>query len=532
MRHQTIRPGDGNDFSTVLSALLREMPDDTTLSFAAGEYHFWPDKAEERTLFISNTDSVEYPQKRIGILLEGKRGIALRGIGARLVFHGSMMALGVLSCEDITVSGFTIAYHCPTVVDGTVTESHTKGGKTEVVVRFPEVYGMEADGTDVLWRSERSPYTGEPYWTGRNGLDLSQHLRADGRVKRTGDDLFRHRQAIAQEGPATLRITYSQVRDIAAGDVFQMRDTRRDTCGIHLAGCAGVRFEDVNIQYMCSMGMVAQRSRDMAFERVTCKAAGDGMVSASAADMLHFSGCSGEILVRDCVFVNPHDDVINIHGTFLRLELVEGMWVHLRYGHPQTSGFAPFAAGDMLQVYDTETLLPVGGACRVLEVQGPAQNSPADVKVRLGEALRVEGGHRLVADNASAQPDVLIERCVFRNVPTRGVLVSTTGRVVIRGNVFERIHMPGVYISCDAVEWYESGPVRDVLIERNRFMDSDAPALRIEPKNTVEGAEKVHQNVRFVENSVRGLPYPAVEAKSTAGLVVEGNRMEPLKGDR
>lgn len=55
------------------------------------------------------------------------------------------------------------------------------------------------------------------------------------------------------------------------------------------------------------------------------------------------------------------------------------------------------------------------------------------------------------------------------HIPTRGVLISTRGKCVMRNSRFHILPMANVLIADDARGWYESGRVKDVLIEHNYF---------------------------------------------------------------
>ncbi|MFI1837905.1 hypothetical protein [Streptomyces olivaceoviridis] len=101
-----------------------------------------------------------------------------------------------------------------------------------------------------------------------------------------------------------------------------------------------------------------------------------------------------------------------------------------------------------------------------------------------------------VAENVTATASVHIVGNHFVNVPTRGVLVTTRRPVVIEGNLFDGVTMAGVYVSADAEEWYESGPVADLTIRDNTFLRPSTPAVLIAPTNTVrDPAHPAHRNV-------------------------------------
>ena len=55
------------------------------LTFSAGRYDFWPNRALERYAFITNNDE---GLKRIAFPLYGFKNFAIDGQGAKFVFHG------------------------------------------------------------------------------------------------------------------------------------------------------------------------------------------------------------------------------------------------------------------------------------------------------------------------------------------------------------------------------------------------------------------------------------------------------------
>ncbi len=516
------------DFSPVLSGILAGVEDGTTVSFAPGTYHFWPDNAIKRVLYLSNTDSVKYPEKDIAILLENKKKLTIQGNNTAFIFHGNVMMFAVLGCEDIRFEGITFDYACPSTIDVTVTAAGPEGDGAAAQVSFSPVYGCETDGRNVTWESERSPYTGKAYWTGKNGLVLSQHYHRDtGMVQRTSEDLFYNCTAAKKTGSGGLRLLYSGKRNISAGDVFQIRDTIRDSSGIFISGSRNVTLYDLRIGYMHGIGIICQCTENLEVGHVRFQTVEAGRSTASAADFLQVSGCKGKVWIHDSVFDNPHDDPINVHGTFLKVRESAGRKLVLQYCHDQTMGFQSVFEGDVLRFYDSGTLLPVGEPYNVVRAEGPGSENLTLMEIELDREFSEVSSHDIVAENISWTPDVLIENNRFEAVSTRGVLVSTCGSVVIRDNTFDRMLMAGIYISCDANGWYESGPVRDVLIERNTFSRCNSYAVLVEPTNTVLSEDKkVHENIRIRENTLTGMRLPAVRIKSSGNVSVTDNRAE------
>jgi hypothetical protein len=127
-------------------------------------------------------------------------------------------------------------------------------------------------------------------------------------------------------------------------------------------------------------------------------------------------------------------------------------------------------------------------------------------------------------ENITYTPAVRIAGNTFRNIPTRGILLTTRGRSVIEDNVFDGLDMASIFISGDASSWFESGPVHDLTIRRNTFRrpSPNHPVILIHPENTVTD-EPVHDTIRIEDNTYEG--GVLVEAKGVRNLVVGNNLM-------
>ena len=74
-----------------------------TLDFPKGVYHFYPDRAEERELYVSNTVGAdpEYKNKKIGILVEDLSHIIIEGNNSHFIFHRKMTVFATIRSEII-----------------------------------------------------------------------------------------------------------------------------------------------------------------------------------------------------------------------------------------------------------------------------------------------------------------------------------------------------------------------------------------------------------------------------------------------
>ena len=136
--------------------------------------------------------------------------------------------------------------------------------------------------------------------------------------------------------------------------------------------------------------------------------------------------------------------------------------------------------------------------------------------------------------NYNRQPDVEIINCVFRSNKPRGVLATSGGKVVIRNNVF---HTAGgaIFFSGDSIFWFESGPVRDVLITENFFDNcfyqgyctSTRAVIELNPFTSfLREGEYYHRNVKIINNIFRDNHGLMLRARDTDELEFSGNHWE------
>ncbi|WP_203882457.1 right-handed parallel beta-helix repeat-containing protein [Planotetraspora kaengkrachanensis] len=530
-------PGSRSDAGPAVAAALAAaaaVGGPVVVRFAPGEYHLWPEGAARRELYVSNTvgDDPAFRVKTIALLIESVDDLVIVGEGARLVLHGVQTTFAVIDSRRVRLQGLEFDFAVPTVVDATVVDAGIAAGRAFRVIRVPEATLFAVEGASVRWHGEVVG-SGGVAWQGWDALDYTQiHDPAVGRTWRGANPLFEHVRSIRSVGEREIRIDYEHAEMPADGGlVYQMRSTTRDHPGGLVLDSSEVTLSGVRFRFLHGFGVVAQMSRDVTVEQCEFQTPpGSGRHSAGFADFVQFSGCSGQVAVRDCVFDGPHDDPINIHGTYLRVAgQPDRRTLALEYVHRETAGFAQFAPGDVVEVVDRATLEPVASATveQVWQPSGRDHDRPLrGIVVRVDTELPGDLAGWAAVENVTRTPAVHIARNVFRNVPTRGVLVTTRRRVVIEGNRFERMGMAGVHVSGDADEWWESGPVRDLTIRGNEFVEPGGPAVFVDPRNSRSGPGcAVHSGVvvegnRFVLDGV-----PALDAKSTRGIRFTGNHI-------
>ncbi|MDE6651196.1 MAG: right-handed parallel beta-helix repeat-containing protein, partial [Paramuribaculum sp.] len=237
------------------------------------------------------------------------------------------------------------------------------------------------------------------------------------------------------------------------------------------------------------------------------------------------------VRVEDCNFAGSHDDAINVHGTNLRIvEKLSTDKLLLRFMHHQTYGINAFHVDDTVAFVNPNTMLRTSYAV----VKQVDKLNPRTMSVTLDRPVpgNIEV-NKTCLENITCTPTVYIGGCSFTRHSTRGILVTTPRKVVIENNKFSHLGMAAILIEGDAAGWYESGPVKDVTISGNEFMDcgfngSTAGAtIALNPSNKViNPRQPVHENVRITGNRFNTFGRPILYAKSTSGIVFSDNAVE------
>lgn len=474
-------------------------------------YHVYRTSATPKLRYISNTTSErENPDntKYIALYMQGAEGLTLNGNGARIVTHGELTTFALEQCSDVTLKNFTLDAADPSVPEFTIVEAEPR--HVRVKVTEPSRYEITADSTF--------------YWTGegwRFTEGLAQVYFPDRKITwRYDNPIGRGTKAVEAE-PGTVDFYYDSDKPFAVGEIYQMRHTiRNQVCGF-INESRGVTLEGLNLQFIGNFGIVSQNSSDITVDGCRMAPGADsGRTCAGFADFLQFSGCRGHIEVKDSYFSGAHDDAINVHGTHLRvMEQPTERSLRVRYMHDQSWGFNSFYPGDSIEIVDVHTLLGKF-AGRVAESKQLDNYEWLVTLDRNIEKVDIEDGRAV--ENVSATPSLTVTGCYFTLVPTRGILVTTRRHVLIKGNTFDRIPMPAIYISDDARGWYESGPVRDVTVSGNKFIECGSPVIGVRPEtDRNEGA--VHSGIRVTGNEFVMRGGVAVETSGCSGVTVEGN---------
>lgn len=508
------------------------------------EYHFDKEYAYKKEIHLSNTDTMKFPVKEISILLEKTENLTIIGSPTKLVFNGDHMAIALIDSKNIKFRNISIEYTVPTVSEMTLIElgDDTKSAKFKI----SDGQNYEIKDKDIYWYSQKDS-KGNFYWTEKNahrnyGINVTYPNKEMARAYFSHQSPFENVLEIRELSKNIIEIHYKDYPiEFEEKMIFQFNsNTERRTCGIFIENSSDVKFEEVNIRFMPGFGLLGQMSENLSF--INCQFKTDKnseFVTSSQADGIHVSGAKGKILIDNCIFDNTHDDPINIHGTYTKLETIYSRSLELKYMHHQQAGFVQYHKGDKIRFIYQDTLLPVFEDIEFTVVSNkiPVDNDLQKMKIEVEEDVpNLDINRGIVVENVSYNPEVTIKDSVFTNVFTRCILVSSSKTILIENNKFIKPTLAAIYISNDANDWYESGAVKDITIINNYFViDSigrtqwkHAPAIYFDPI-IKKGEHSIHENILIEKNIFELYDDKALIAHNVGNLIFRENEVGNFK---
>jgi hypothetical protein len=487
------------------------------IKFLPGLHTISIKKVFRKQLFISNAIDSTDPIP-VGIILSQVKHFRVQGGGAAgagkttLLYDGRMMQILTENSEDVDYSGLVLDMKRTAVSEFRVLEA--QGSMATIQV---------AEGSD--YKVENGKFSWRGDWLGGDLLAQEFELQS-GKCKRCGAPRgwTTDGQTVAKAtelGDRKIKIEFASGESgIKPGHQYQFRNGKRVMAGVHTTRSARITFRDCEVNALSCMGFVSQFTDGMTIQRVNVVPPANTIRTCSAwADIFQFSNCRGEILVDSCRLSGMQDDALNCHGTYLRIIEKRGEQQLLtRFVHPQTYGFAPYTVGDEIAVMHAKILREYPNNPRAI-VSKVERITDKDWLVTIQGTMPTFDKDDVI-DNITWNPSLLtIRNCHVSVDPVRGFLLASRGKIVVENNTFDHCGMSAILVEGDAMGWFESSPIRDLLIKNNRFLNCGVSITT--SVKAPKPDEPVHENIRILNNDFTG---GEIKAKSVKGLRVEGNR--------
>ncbi|MGN1420392.1 MAG: right-handed parallel beta-helix repeat-containing protein [Eubacterium sp.] len=507
-----------------LTEKLKENDGEKTVIFDKGTYYLDSEKCRKYMLYITNTvGDNEFSEKEtphlnaVPFYFGGIDNVTFDGGDSVFVIDGKVTNIAMEGCKNITLKNMEIRHRHPDMHELKVVRKNF----------FSVDFELDRD-TQYEFENGKGYFYGKDY---RYSIDHKANnswwiglirKNTPDKIKRVCHPLFsaKHIQDLENR---KIRVSYPNTFRFKTGDCFFVFDVRRQFAGIFVNKCENVTLENIKQRFNYSLALVAQDTENITVENVDFSPEkGSARKMASVADFIQICMCRGNISIKNSYFDGAGDDSLNVHGIHFKITDIKDNQLTVRFMHPQSHGFNPLREGDTIAYINTDTLLEEGTA--VIEKSELLNEYDIRLTVSNTDKAKVNA----VIEDINACPNLDFENNTMTRIITRGLLITTRGRVNVKNNHFVSTSMSGILLSDDAKSWYESGMCKDVTIENNTFDYCGQTPILIKPENRVY-AGAVHKNVKLIGNTFKKYSGYCITAKYTDGIFLKGNKFSGAK---
>lgn len=514
----------GNEITNELCGLLeyaKSIDGVKTVIFESGVYHLDSAKCKKYTLHITNTvgdgefEPGETPHlNAVPFYFGGIDDLTVDGGGSIFVIDGKVTNIAIEQCKNLTLKNMELRHLHPDMHELRV------AGKTLGSVDF------EID-RDSLYEFENGKliFYGKDYRERADKSALNAHWIGLIRAK-TPDKICRVAHPLLSAvkirdlGGRRIRVSYPNTFRFSSGDRYYLFDVRRQFAGIFISRSENIRLENIRQRFNYSLAVVAQDTADIEVENVAfAPEEGSARRMSSVADFMQFCMCRGKIKVMNSRFDGAGDDLLNVHGIHFKITDIDGRRLTVRFMHPQSHGFNPLRNGDTVAYIDPQTLLQEGTAV----IESSELLNEYEIALTVSDTQGAAVGKAIEDIDACPELDFIGNEST--RIITRGLLITTRGRVNVENNRFISTSMSGILLSDDAKNWYESGMCRDVTVKGNIFDYCGETPVLIKPENRKYGGA-VHRNIKIIGNTFKKYGGACISMKDSDDIVIKGNKFK------
>lgn len=507
-----------------LLSYLKTVDGEKIVSFEKGTYYIDSEKCDKRMLYITNTvgdgefSADETPHLNAVPFYFGEiNDLVFDGGDSVFVIDGKVTNVAVENCKNLTLKNIEIRH------------AHPDMHEFKVVKKSFFTVDFEID-RDSLYEFDK----GKLYFYGKDYRVLADEKainaywiglirkKTPDKINRVGHPLI-SAVKIQDLGNRRIRVRYPNTFRFKTGDCYYLFDVRRQFAGIFINKSENVKLENIMQRFNYSLALVAQDSENITVENI-CFAPekGSARKMASVADFIQLCMCRGKMTVKDSYFDGAGDDLLNVHGIHFKITDVKGKQLTVRFMHPQSHGFNPLRVGDAIAYINPETLLEEGTAV----IEKSKLLNEYEIRLTVSSTQNARVGK--VIEDISACPELEFKGNSSTRIITRGLLITTRGKVNVENNHFASTSMSGILLSDDAKSWYESGMCRDVTVKGNTFDYCGGTPVLIKPENSkYTGA--VHQNIKIIDNTFKKYSGACISIKDSDDILIENNAYKSSK---
>ena len=512
----------------VFEALHNNKELECTIEFKTGVYNFYPERAYEKYVKISNNDN---GVRKFIFALEGMKNITINGNGSTFIFHGSVIPFLIENCTNIKIENFNIEYDFPFDLEGVVVANNEKEKTFDLKIHQDNKYKIKDDilyfggydweiglGENIVYNATtKSP----EYFTSKYEHNYRKNFL---KAQALDDKTVRFSNLNAEKVPPVGSLysnkgPFGENRKIVGFRVYQSKN---------------LELNDINVYHAGAMALIAEKTETVSLNKfnVVLKEGSSRIISATA-DATHFINCKGKITLDNCRFENMLDDATNVHGTYMICnQIIDSVTVSAKFGHFQQQGFDFAEKGDTIRFIDRTNLQPVGIGI-VKDIEMINEN---DYTITFEKQIPAFANKNIAIENTTWMPSLEVKNCLVKQNRARSLLISTSKSVLIENNYFGSM-MAGIRICGDANYWFESGPVSNVIVRGNTFENlgvgghEPQAILQIDPIIAKKYREDgyYHKNIVFENNTIKTFDPLIIYALSVDGLIIRNNTIIQTK---
>lgn len=519
----------GRDITVELMYLIecaKNTDGEKTICFQSGQYYLDSEKCRQYMLYITNTvgdeefSAGETPHRNaVPLYMHSIENLTVDGQNSVFIVDGKVTNIALENCKNIVLKNIEVRHAHPDMHELKVVKKSA----------FYVEYQIDKD-TNYCVENGKIYFYGKDYKVAADAHSLNAHWIGRIRAK-TPDTIVRVKHPLfackkmCDLGNHRIRCYYPMTAHFKIGDRYYLFDVRRQFAGIFVNQCENVVLEGIRQRFNYSLALVLQDSKNVSLLNSEFAPEQNSVRQmASVADFIQVCMCRGQIEVRNNLFDGAGDDCLNVHGVHYKITDIQKSENRLtvRFMHPQSHGYNPLHAGDEIAFINPKTLIE----CGKTTVQSAKLVNEFEIELLVDSTEAAHTG--LVIEDISACPNVLFADNILNRIITRGLLLTTRGKVVVENNHFVSTSMSGVLLSDDARSWYESGMCCDVTVRNNVFDYCGQTPILIKPENAVyQGA--VHKNITIAGNTFKDYKGYAVSAKSSDNICIKGNTFNSKK---
>lgn len=511
-----------NDISVFWNDLIRNvslLDEDKTIILEKGVYHFYAKNSPDAYLRVTNScgesewDEGEIKNHcRVSTIIEDVKNLTIDGNGSVFILHGKYTNIAIRNSENIAIKNLIIRTDNPNIHEFKVVN---KGiGFVDFEIDKDSKYVNEngkfyfiGDEYKLDFMKDRNKYL----WIGRIDGENTDILKVH--------SFHPLKRAISfkELSPYLFRAKMPSI-GFKIDERFYILDVIRKNHGVFIDKSKNISLTNYEQNFNYGLAVVAQDSENIKISDSRFRPNPEGSkLITSIADFVQISMCRGDIEIVGNFFEGSCDDALNVHGVHYKISDIQGNKITVKYCHHQTNGFCPFREGDIIKIVNPVTLLEYSRttlkSAKLID----------EYTIEL-ELVSVSAEVGMVVENLSACPNLIYKNNIINRIMTRGILVTTSGKVVVENNEFRSTSMNAIVISDDAALWFESGNVANVEINNNKFLRCIGYTLYVKPENKkYSGA--VHKNIRFMNNIIDSKGEGGFFIKDSDNVLIKNNKI-------